>query len=81
MQSSAAQGVRLHLFRYLHIDAAVYEDPTVVGDLYLAPVRASYADGKDISPSHYRRLTIDLQAPSGGCILCMTMVQLAGRPR
>ncbi len=45
-----------------------------MGDLYLAPLRAAYEEGKDISPSHYRRLTIDLQAPSGGrsaCFACL----------
>ena len=45
----------------------MYDDARVVGDLYLAPVRAAYSRGQGISQSHYRRLRIDLQAPEGEC--------------
>ncbi|GAB4823966.1 hypothetical protein N2152v2_011012 [Parachlorella kessleri] len=51
--------------RYLFLDGAVYDDARVVGDLYLAPVRAGYSQGQGISQSHYRRLKIDLLAPNG----------------
>lgn len=50
--------------RYLYIDGAVYDDPAVIQDLYLDPVRASFENGKDISQSYYRRLTVDMHAPS-----------------
>ena len=51
--------------RYLHMDAAVYDDPRIVNGLYLERVRAGPEEGEDLPPSYLRRLTIDLQAPEG----------------
>ena len=44
----------------LHIDGAVYEDPTIVNHLTLANVRAGALQGPELPISRLQRLTIDL---------------------
>ena len=52
--------------RLLHLDACLYEDPQIVNDLYLEPLRAGYAPGVQPGRAYLRRLTLDLDAPDGG---------------
>jgi len=49
----------------LCIDGAVYQDPTIVTHLYLDGVRAGPDKGSTLPPSHFMRLTLDLDAPDG----------------
>ncbi|PSC71918.1 Carotenoid cleavage dioxygenase 8 isoform B [Micractinium conductrix] len=51
--------------RLLHLDACLYEDPQIVNDLYLEPLRAGYAPGVQPGRAYLRRLTLDLDAPDG----------------
>lgn len=44
----------------LHLDGAVYDDPTIVNHLSLANVRAGALQGPELPPSRLKRLTMDL---------------------
>jgi carotenoid cleavage dioxygenase-like enzyme len=55
----------------LHVDLAAYDDPQILLDLGLDPLRQPRKDGagalqQQVSTSSYRRLTIPLQGQSGG---------------
>jgi carlactone synthase / all-trans-10'-apo-beta-carotenal 13,14-cleaving dioxygenase len=57
----------------LCIDAAVYDDPEILNDLYLDRVKAEWGESSNgsnggsrgLSQVHYRRLTLDLSLPAG----------------
>ena len=53
--------------RYLMLDACLYDDPKIVNDLYLGPLRADFRQGQPRPGQAFlRRFKIDLQAPDGG---------------
>jgi carlactone synthase/all-trans-10'-apo-beta-carotenal 13,14-cleaving dioxygenase len=54
--------------RYLHIDAAVYDDPEIVNHLRLRHARAGAAAGPALPRSALRRLTLDLEAADGAAV-------------
>lgn len=51
--------------RFLHLDACMYDDPKIVNDLYLEPLRADFVPGVRSGQAYLRRITIDLDAPNG----------------
>ena len=53
--------------RYLHLDAALYDDPAIVNHLYLSLVWAgpTAAPAAQLPPATLKRLTLDLHAPDG----------------
>jgi hypothetical protein len=51
--------------RYLHVDAAVTPDPGLMSHWSLDIVRAGAVEGRQVPQSALRRITIDLEAPSG----------------
>lgn len=51
--------------RFLHVDAAVTDDPSLMSHWTLANARAGPRLGKQIPNSVLRRITIDLEAPDG----------------
>lgn len=51
--------------RFLHCDACVTEDPSIMAHWALATVKSGPTAGKQIEASAIRRLTLDLTAPDG----------------
>lgn len=55
--------------RFLHLDACLYDDPTICNDLYLAPLRADYSPTAVPGRAWLRRITLDLDAPDGSDVV------------
>jgi carlactone synthase/all-trans-10'-apo-beta-carotenal 13,14-cleaving dioxygenase len=57
--------------RYLHLDGSIYNDPEIVNHLDMKNVTNAggpSSGGQSLPPATLRRLTIDLQAPSGSAV-------------